>query len=227
MITRRQFAITSALVVAGGWRAAVQAADPAPAVKAPSAEQIWAELVAGNRRFVAGQPRARTLAPLRRELARAQHPHVVVLGCSDSRVSPSLVFDQTVGDLFEIRTAGNVADPIALGSIEYAVEHLHTPLLLVLGHDKCGAVVAAVSGETMPSPGLAAIVARIAPAVARVRGQASGDALVAAAVEANVHQSARDLLEASAILRRHVEGGQLTVAKALYRLPTGEVDRLA
>jgi carbonic anhydrase len=227
MLTRRRFGLATAVVLAGGWRAAVQAADPAPARRVPGADEIWAGLAAGNRRFVAGKPRPRALVPLRRELARGQYPLVTVLGCSDSRVSPSLVFDQTVGDLFEVRAAGNVADGVAMGSIEYAVEQLHTPMLLVLGHDKCGAVEAAVSGEAMPTPGLAAIVTRIAPAVEHVRAQGNGDALVALAVEANVHQSAKDLVDNSPIVRRHVESGRLTVAKALYRLATGEVVRLA
>ena len=227
MITRREFSLASALVLAGGWRAAVHAADPAPARPVPSPGQIWEGLVAGNKRFVAGKPRLRALASLRRELARGQYPLVTVLGCSDSRVSPSLVFDQTVGDLFEVRAAGNVADPVALGSIEYAVDHLRTPLLLVLGHEKCGAVEAAASGEPMPSPGLEALVRHIKPAVESVHGQGSADTLLARAVEANVHQSAKDLLESSAILRRHADGGRLTVVKALYRLATGEVVRLA
>ena len=227
MITRRQFSLATALVLAGGWRAAVQAADPAPARKVPGAEEIWAGLVAGNKRFVAGKPRPRALASIRRELATAQYPLVTVLGCSDSRVSPSLVFDQTVGDLFEVRAAGNVADAVALGSIEYAVDNLRTPVLLVLGHDKCGAVAAAASGEAMPSLGLDVLVRKIEPAVARVRGQASGDALVDLAVDANVQQSARDLLESSAILRRHADAGRLTVIKARYRLASGEVVRLA
>ena len=100
-------------------------------------------------------------------------------------------------------------------------------MLLVLGHEQCGAVAAAASGEAVPSPALEALVKRIAPAVERVRGQAAGDALVALAVEANVHQSARDLLSESAILRRHVEGGRLTVVKALYRLASGDIVRLA
>jgi len=227
MITRREFSLATALVVAGGWRAAVQAADPVPARKVPSPEEIWAGLVAGNKRFVAGKPRPRALASLRRELATGQYPLVTVLGCSDSRVSPSLVFDQTVGDLFEVRAAGNVADAVALGSIEYAVDHLHTPVLLVLGHDKCGAVEAAASGEAMPSLGLDMLVRKIQPAVARVRGQASGDALIDLAVDANIQQSARDLLESSAILRRHADAGRLTVVKARYRLGSGEVVRLA
>ena len=109
----------------------------------------------------------------------------------------------------------------------YAVDNLRTPVLLVLGHDKCGAVAAAASGEAMPSLGLDVLVRKIEPAVARVRGQASGDALVDLAVDANVQQSARDLLESSAILRRHADAGRLTVIKARYRLASGEVVRLA
>jgi len=110
MITRRQFTLTSAFVLAGGWRAVAHAAPETPAAKLPSAAELWDRLVAGNKRFVAGTPQARALAPLRTELAKGQHPPIIVLGCADSRVSPSLVFDQTVGDLFEVRAAGNVAD---------------------------------------------------------------------------------------------------------------------
>jgi carbonic anhydrase len=227
MTTRRQFTLTTAFVLAGGWRALAHAADPAPAHRMPSASEIWDGLVAGNKRFVAGKPRARQLGSLRRELANGQHPLVTVLGCADSRVSPSLVFDQTIGELFEVRVAGNVADPAALGSIEYAVEHLHTPVLLVLGHDKCGAVEAAASGAAMPTPALEALVKKIQPAVASVRGKATGDELINLAVDANVHHSARDLLESSTILRRHADAGQLTVVKARYRFASGEVVRLA
>jgi carbonic anhydrase len=96
--------------------------------------------MAGNKRFVAGKPRAHALVSLRRKLASRQQPNVIVLSCSDSRVSPELVFDQTLGELFVVRTAGNVADPVGLGSIEYAVDHIHSPVLVVLGHQKCGAV---------------------------------------------------------------------------------------
>jgi len=226
MITRREFSLATALVLAGGWRATLQAAEPAPAGKLPSAEEVWAGLVAGNKRFVAGKPKARALGPLRRELAKGQYPSVIVLGCADSRVSPSLVFDQTVGDLFEVRAAGNVADSIAIGSLEYAAAHFHSPVLLVLGHEKCGAVAAVTEAEAAPTPGIEAIVKKISPAVARVKGKATGEALLALAVEANVHQSAQDLLEASPLLRKAVDGGQLTVIKGLYRLATGEVVRL-
>jgi len=226
MITRRQFTLTSAFVLAGGWRAVAHAAPETAAVKLPSAAELWARLVAGNKRFVAGKPQARSLAPLRTQLARGQHPFVIVLGCADSRVSPSLVFDQTVGELFEVRSAGNIADDIAIGSIEYAQAHFLSPVLLVLGHEKCGAVAATLEGEQAPTRGIEAIVKKITPAVEKVKGTAQGDALLALAVEANVRQSAQDLLEASPLLRKAVDGGQLTVIKAVYKLGSGEVARL-
>jgi carbonic anhydrase len=113
----------------------------------PSADAVWDGLLAGNKRFMSGKPRAHPLVSLRRKLASGQSPNVIVLSCSDSRVSPELIFDQSLGDLFVVRTAGNIADRVALGSMEYAVAHFHSPVLLVLGHQKCGAVIAACSGE--------------------------------------------------------------------------------
>ena len=107
--------------------------------------------------------------------------------CSDSRVSPELVFDQSLGDLVVIRTAGNVADPVGLGSIEYAVDHLHSTVLVVLGHQKCGAVAAACSGDKMPSRNLEAIVDKINPAVTQAKTYAKPDDLLEAAVKENVH----------------------------------------
>jgi carbonic anhydrase len=112
----------------------------------------------GNKHFMAGKPRARDLVALRRSLVNGQHPKAVVLTCSDSRVPPELVFDQSLGDLFVVRSAGNVEDVIGVGSIEYAVENLGTTVLVILGHTRCGAVTAACSGEKMPSTGLQAIV---------------------------------------------------------------------
>jgi carbonic anhydrase len=226
VITRREFSIATALVLASGWRATLEAKELPPPKALPSAAELWARLVAGNKRFMAGKPQARTLAPLRQELAKAQYPPVIVLGCADSRVSPSLIFDQTVGDLFEVRAAGNIADDIAVGSIEYAAAHFRSPVLLVLGHEKCGAVAAVIEGEEAPTPGVKAIVKKISPAVAQVKDKATGDALLALAVDANVHHSAKDLLEASPLLRKAVDGGQLTVIKAVYRLASGEVVRL-
>lgn len=206
--------------------AAKHPAHAAASQPAPSPDALWADLMAGNKRFVAGEPRAYGLIALRRKLASGQSPHVIVLACSDSRVPPEIVFDQTLGDLFVVRTAGNVADPVALGSIEYAVDHLHSTVLVVLGHQHCGAVTAACSGEKMPSRNLEAIVERINPAVAQAKTYAKGDALVEAAIQENVHQSAKDVLANSPILREAVKSGRLKVIEAEYRFDTGQVDRL-
>jgi len=191
-----------------------------------SAEQVWTKLMAGNARFVAGKPQAYPLPSLRQKLASAQSPHVIVLSCSDSRVSPELTFDQSLGGLFVVRTAGNVADPIALGSIEYAVDHFHSPVLVALGHQKCGAVIAACAGGKMPSPNLEAIMSKIDPAVARAKTYAQADDLVESAVKENVHQSAKDVLANSEIIRDAVKTGKLTVIEAEYQLDSGEVRRL-
>jgi carbonic anhydrase len=148
------------------------------------------------------------------------------LACSDSRVAPELVFDQTLGDLFVIRAAGNVAGPVGLGSIEYAVAHVHSTLLVVLGHQKCGAVAAACSDEKMPSSNLEAIVDKIEPAVTKAKTYAKPDDLIESAVKENVHQSAKDVLANSEILRDAVKAGKLTVIEAEYELDSGAVVRL-
>ena len=201
-------------------------AHAAPSAPKPSADKIWANLMAGNARFVAGKPQAHALVSLRKKLASGQSPNVIVLACSDSRVGPELVFDQTLGDLFVVRTAGNVADPVALGSIEYAVDHVHSSVLVVLGHQKCGAVSAACSGEKMPSPNLEAIVDKINPAVTQAKTYAKGDDLLEAAIKENVHQSAKDVLANSEIIRNAVKAGKLSVIEAVYQFDTGEVVRL-
>ena len=191
-----------------------------------SPDAVWADLMAGNRRFVAGKPRQHMVVPLRKKLASGQSPDVIILSCSDSRVSPELVFDQSLGDLFVVRTAGNVADPVALGSIEYAVDHIHSPVLVVMGHQKCGAVSAACSGEKMPSDNLEAIMNKIGPAVNQAKTYAKGDDLLDAAIKDNVEQSAKDLQANSEIIRNAVQSGKLTIFEAEYSLDTGEVMRV-
>jgi carbonic anhydrase len=198
----------------------------APSEAKPSADKVWANLIAGNKRFIAGKPQVYALASLRRELTAGQSPHVIVLSCSDSRVSPELTFDQSLGDLFVVRTAGNVADQVALGSIEYAVDHFHSPLFVVLGHKKCGAVIAACSGEKMPSANLESIMNKIGPAVAKVKTYPKVDDFVESVVEENVHQSAENVLANSEIIRNAVKAGKLTVIEAEYEFDTGEVVRL-
>lgn len=203
-----------------------QASHPTSEAK-PSAEEVWANLMAGNKRFVSGSPKSRDLVSLRKKLASGQAPNVIILSCSDSRVGPELIFDQSLGDIFVVRTAGNVADPVALGSIEYAVDHIHSPLLVVLGHQKCGAVSAACSGEKMPSANLDAIMKKIDPAVSQARAHATSDELIEAAIKENVHQSAQDVLANSEIVRNAVKAHKLTVIEAEYQFDTGEVVRLS
>lgn len=200
-----------------------------PATTAPTEEpdsRAWATLMAGNRRFVRGEHLVRPVRELRSELAKGQHPDVIVVTCSDSRVSPEWIFDQPLGEVFVVRTAGNLVDPIALGSIEYAVEHLHAKLLVVMGHDKCGAVDAALSGAEMPTDNLKALVAKIRPGLPTSKSGASAEATLQAAVEANVRRSAMDCIVGSPIVREHTVKGSLAVVQAVYHLSTGEVEEL-
>jgi carbonic anhydrase len=196
-----------------------------PTKPAPSADQVWSDLMAGNKRFVAGKQHSYGVIALRHKLTSGQNPNVIILSCSDSRVSPELVFDQSLGDLFVVRTAGNVADPVALGSIEYAISHIHSPLLVVMGHQQCGAVAAACSGDKMPTTNLDAIVDKIDPAVKKAKSTNPAD-LIEAAVKENVHQSASDLVANSSIIREAVRGGKLKIVEAEYELDSGKVIRL-
>lgn len=208
-----------------GSNAKHEAAHHATAAQ-PSAQAIWADLMQGNQRFVSGKAKVRDLVTLRGNLAKSQHPKAIVLACSDSRVAPELIFDQNLGDLFVVRSAGNIADAIGVGSIEYAAEHLGSTVLVVLGHTKCGAVTAACSGEKMPTANLQAIVDKIDPAVVKAKGSAKGDELVEAAIKENVHQSAKDVLASSEVLRHFMDDGKLTVFEAEYQLDTGKVIQL-
>jgi len=189
-------------------------------------EKIWSTLMQGNRRFMSGKLRAHEIPRERKQLLNGQHPQVVVLTCSDSRVPPELIFDAGLGNLFVVRSAGNVADAIGLGSIEYAVEHLGSSVLVVLGHEKCGAVTAACAGKPAESPNLQTVIDKIEPAVREASTNSSVNGLVDAAILENVHQSAKDLLVNSTVLRRALKENKLTIFEALYHLETGEVSRL-
>jgi carbonic anhydrase len=228
---KRALALLGVLLLASLGAAQQPAAKPKdsahakPAKAMPSADQVWSELMAGNKRFVAGKQRSYGVVALRHKLNSGQNPNVIILSCSDSRVSPELVFDQSLGDLFVVRTAGNVADPVALGSIEYAISHIHSPLLVVMGHQQCGAVAAACSGDKMPTTNLDAIVDKIDPAVKKAKSTNPPD-LIEAAVKDNVHQSASDLVANSSIVREAVKGGQVKIVEAEYELDSGKVVRL-
>lgn len=198
------------------------AADPHAAA---SPDAVVARLMEGNARFAAGTPRSRGLVQAREALAKGQSPAAIVLSCSDSRVPPELVFDQSLGDLFVVRVAGNVADRNALGSIEYAAEHLHAAVVVVLGHEKCGAVTAAATGEKMPTPNLQSLVDEIVPGLPKTEAKPSPE-LVHLGVEANVAATAGELLARSPVLAQHAADGKLKVVKAVYDLDTGKVRML-
>ncbi len=194
-----------------------------------SAKAIWETMLEGNRRFAAGvQPRADISAQRRRDTAAGQRPYAAVVACSDSRVPVELVFDAGVGELFVIRVAGNVVGLHEAGTLEYAVEHLHVPFLLILGHTDCGAVRAALSG--LRADGAAgSLIKKIAPAAARAQAAGSGlsgPALVRRACIENVYQAITDLHTLSPAVKAAAESGTVTVVGALYDIETGEVAAL-
>lgn len=180
------------------------------------------ETAGGNQRYVAKKPlHPNQSAERRAEIAKSQHPFAIVLGCSDSRVPPEVIFDQGLGDLFVIRVAGNIVDNAVLGSIEYAVEHLHPPLVMVLGHKKCGAVSAAVAGGHAPGH-INSLVEAIMPAVERARNRA-GD-LVENTVRINVDMAVGQLKSSEPILAQLSREGKLMIIGSRYDLETGAVE---
>jgi len=189
-----------------------------------TAESALAELKAGNDHHARHQyQHPHETAARQRELASAQSPHAQILSCSDSRVPPEIIFDQGLGDLFVIRVAGNVATDTELGSLEYGAEHLHIPLIVVLGHEHCGAVTATVEGGP-PEGHISALVNLIKPAVEKTRGL-PGDP-VANAVRANVEMVVKQLRSTTPILSEMVAHGQLKIVGAVYSLDTGKVSWL-
>ncbi|HJZ80339.1 MAG TPA: carbonic anhydrase [Pyrinomonadaceae bacterium] len=186
-----------------------------------TAESALAELKAGNVHHVRHQYQHPHETALRqRELTAGQHPHAEILSCADSRVPPEIIFDQGLGDLFVVRVAGNVATDTELGSLEYGAEHLHIPLLVVLGHESCGAVTAAVQGGP-PEAHIAALMDLIKPAVDQSRG-IPGDP-VANAVRTNVELVVKQLRASTPLLSELVAQGKLRIVGAVYSLKTGKV----
>lgn len=187
----------------------------------PSAEAVLRELKAGNDHHVAKQyQHPHQTAARQRELAASQAPHAIILSCADSRVAPEIILDQGLGDLFDVRVAGNVATDAEVASIEYAAEHLHTPLVVVMGHQKCGAVTAAA--ESGGAEGhLPSLLALIRPAVDRAKGQ-PGD-LIDNAVRINVENVVRQIRGSAPVLAPMVGRGALKAVGAVYSLDTGKV----
>ncbi len=221
-ITRREL-----IVAAGGLGFANFMAPPRSGVcddstPAMTTQIAIARLKSGNRRFADGKPRHfRANRAWRESLVSGQNPFAVILGCADSRVPIELVFDQGFGDLFVIRNAGNVVMEDVLGSIEYAVLHLHTKLVVVMGHDGCGAVTAALKSReerAKEPPELQQVLNRIDPAIAHLDPQ--GKDVLAKGVEANVRWSVKNMVR---LKKQRNRAKDFTVAGAVYELRSGRV----
>ncbi|TDB73912.1 carbonic anhydrase [Micromonospora sp. KC723] len=188
-----------------------------------------AELHAGNHRFVTGTPRhPHQDAAHRAALADGQHPFAVIVGCSDSRLAAEIIFDRGLGDLFVVRTAGHTLGSEVLGSVEYAVTVLGTPLVVVLGHDSCGAVQAAReatrTGATPPGH-LGAVVAGVVPSIQRAA--AAGIEDIDGIVDVHIAQTVQTLLDSSTLLAEEVAAGRCGVVGLSYRLAAGAVRTVA
>lgn len=188
-------------------------------------DEALARLMEGNKRFAEGKQAQKDIGDNRRgELVKGQHPFAVILSCSDSRVPPEHIFDQGLGDIFVVRVAGNVADPIELGSVEYAVEHLGSPLILVLGHQMCGAVKATVEGGK-PEGNIGSIVKKIEPAVKKARAKVKEkDKVLDAAILENVKNTALALTQKSAVIKHLLEEKKIKITAGVYNMTTGRVE---
>lgn len=203
-------------------RAAKAAApDEVGDIEVESAAEALELLLAGNARFVAGRPRHDHESLRRRAmLAGGQHPFAVVLGCADSRVPPELIFDAGLGDLFVIRVAGNVAGTDEAGSIEYAIAHLETKLVLVLGHEGCGAITAAIDHAEGEARELTQLLASIGPGLSGVDASLPREERIHQGVEANVRAQLRLM---NAIADREGRQRAVSFVGAVYELETGQV----
>ena len=214
--------------------AAASYAGAAPAAVSPpktnlTPAQALARLMEGNRRFVADQDSSADISTKRRlELARGQGPFAALVGCADSRVGPEHLFGAGLGELFIVRTAGNYVDDAGYGSLAYAVAALAVPLIVVLGHERCGAVDAAtklvVNNDQLP-PSLTRMVQPILPAVVDARAAHKGGDLTDAAIHMNVRHVTRSLRQGTdPLMAEPMRAGKLMVVGAYYDLDTGRVD---
>lgn len=182
--------------------------------------EIIDRLKAGNERFQADRLEGKLQdQPRRDELVPKQEPHTIVLSCADSRVVPELAFDTGLGELFVVRVAGNVANTSSLASIEYAVAHLKSKVIVVLGHQSCGAVTAAVNGGDN-GHNLNHLLSHITPAIAA----SDANADLASVVKKNAALNGEAMIERSAIVRNAVESGDVKIVPAYYNLDSGKVD---
>lgn len=239
MLTRgmksRLVAVLAMMTVGAGM--AFASSTGAPSV---SADEALLRLMDGNKRFVANQMTSvnQSYTEARAALSRTQKPYAIILSCSDSRLPPEIIFDKGLGEIFVVRVAGNIPDPVVLGSIEYAAEHLGSPLVMVLGHERCGAVTATVNAKGKPEGNIGALVKTIAPAIkdaARECEACKGEAkckeskkeeYVECAINANARSVAASLTRKSPVLKHLVHEGKLKIVTAKYDLDDGVVSLL-
>jgi carbonic anhydrase len=225
------FAVLLLILWGASFAAAAGQEGALAAAPAFSAESAYTELVSGNNRFAAGlMLHALQDAQRRSKTAQGQQPFAMVLCCSDSRVPPEIIFDRGLGEIFVTRVAGNAVSSAVLGSLEYGAGHLGIPLLVVLGHSKCGAVTAVFNGEHLQATGnLAQLLAPVVPAAQAAKKQAAEakrEASVEEAVRANIWQTVVDIYAQSPGLKKLEQEGKLMILGALYDVETGKVEWL-
>jgi carbonic anhydrase len=209
------------LAMIGTLAANVALAETVPAVTPDTALSL---LMQGNAKFVRGDLdnlERNSTAKVRQTVALGQHPYAIILACSDSRLSPEILFDKGLGEIFVVRVAGNVVAPHELGSIDYAIEHLGASLVMVLGHERCGAVTAAFNANGIgDGSNIGSLVESIAPAVVETKAH-DGD--VEECIVENVKKVAESLEERSTIVKESVEAGHVKIVRAKYDLDDGKV----
>jgi carbonic anhydrase len=225
--SRRSMLTGAAAFAATAWSAGgAFAQEASPPQNAITPDEALRRLMDGNARYVANTPSVRDFSAGRAARAQAQYPVAAVLSCADSRVAPEFVFDQGPGDLFVVRIAGNVANDDTIASLEYAVQFLKAPLVLVLGHTNCGAVQAAIkvwqNNEMLPGH-LPELIAGIRPAIAIAQASGRQNLLETATAE-NVRQTITRIGNAVPILSGAANSGRIKIAGGVYDLATGKVN---
>jgi carbonic anhydrase len=222
-LSRRRIVLSAAGLLAAAPLAGMALAQPVAAADTPDAALNL--LIEGNARYVANQPRERDFSAGRASRTQGQAPFAAILGCADSRIAPELAFDQGPGDLFVVRVAGNFVTPDGLASLEFGAAVLGTKLIMVLGHNSCGAVNATVTalqkGNTLPGH-ISDLVRAMKPGIEPVLKQ-SGDDLQQRAVIANVRYNAQRLQHAKPILAEMIAKNEVRVVGAVYDIATGKV----
>lgn len=223
--------IVAVLVIGAVASLATVAAFASGAGPGVTAGEALQKLMEGNQRYIECRAPGQKLCDpdLRRSLVDGQKPYAIILSCSDSRVPPEIIFDKGMGEIFVIRVAGNVSDPIVLGSIEYAAEHLGSPLIVVLGHTRCGAVTAAVDATGKPEGNVGAILKKIGPAVKQARKEVKSTdktELLETAITDNIRLVCGTLTKRSKVIKAMVGEGKLKIVGAKYDLADGKVTLL-